>query len=120
MTIARRRHIAAPYRSPITHGGSMSIKDWPVNERPRAKLLANGAHSLSDAALRAVLLGGSARRGQDVVARARELVKPARARHAAAVMAAHNHPLGSVMSIHTGSDVTRLETRAGLGAGQDQ
>jgi DNA repair protein RadC len=37
----------------------MSIRDWPVNERPREKLLANGAHSLSDAELLAVLLGGS-------------------------------------------------------------
>ena len=34
----------------------MSIKDWPVNERPREKLLANGADSLSDAELLAVLL----------------------------------------------------------------
>lgn len=67
MTIARRRHIATPY-------GCMSIKDWPVNERPREKLLANGAHSLSDAELLAVLLGASGRRGQDAVAMARELL----------------------------------------------
>jgi len=52
MTIARRRHIAAPYIR-------MSIKDWPVNERPREKALANGAQSLSDAELLAVLLGAS-------------------------------------------------------------
>jgi DNA repair protein RadC len=52
----------------------MSIKDWPVNERPREKLLANGAHSLSDAELLAVLLGASGRRGQDAVAMARELL----------------------------------------------
>ena len=38
----------------------MSIKDWPVNERPREKLLANGAHSRSDAELLAVLLGAAA------------------------------------------------------------
>jgi len=56
------------------HGSSMSIKDWPVNERPREKLLANGAHSLSDAELLAVLLGGSGRRGLDAVAMARELL----------------------------------------------
>jgi DNA repair protein RadC len=74
MTIARRGHIAAPYRSLVTHGGSMSIKDWPVNERPREKLLANGVHSLSDAELLAVLLGSSGRRGQDAVAGARELL----------------------------------------------
>ena len=35
----------------------MSIKDWPISERPREKLLARGAHSLSDAELLAVLLG---------------------------------------------------------------
>jgi DNA repair protein RadC len=46
----------------------MSIKDWPVNERPREKLLANGVHSLSDAELRAVLLGILGRRGLDAVA----------------------------------------------------
>ena len=40
----------------------MSIKDWPVNERPRETALANGAHPLSDAELLAVLLGASGRR----------------------------------------------------------
>ena len=52
----------------------MSIKDWPVSERPREKLLANGAQSLSDAELLAVLLGGSGRRGLDAVAMARGLL----------------------------------------------
>src|ERR1700728_4871717 len=51
----------------------MSIRDWPVNERPREKLLANGAHSLSDAKLLAVLLRGSGQRDLDAVAMAREL-----------------------------------------------
>src|ERR1700722_5827477 len=67
MTIARCRHIPAP--------SSMSIRDWPVNERPREKLLANGAQSLSDAELLAVLLGGSGRPGLDAVAMARELLR---------------------------------------------
>ena len=53
----------------------MSIRDWPVNERPREKLLANGAQSLSDAELLAVLLGSSGRPGLDVVALARELLR---------------------------------------------
>jgi DNA repair protein RadC len=53
----------------------MSIRDWPVNERPREKLVANGAHSLSDAELLAVLLGGSGRPGLDAVAMARELLR---------------------------------------------
>ena len=151
----------------------MSIKDWPVNEHPREKLLANGAHSLSDAELLAVLLGSSGRRGQDAVAGARELlsrhqslsdflirrlrdtphelfcclhlddrhrliafdelfrgsidgasvhprevVKQALARKAAAVILAHNHPLHCVASVTIGSNVTRLEARARLSAGQ--
>jgi DNA repair protein RadC len=52
----------------------MSIKDWPVGERPREKLLAKGAHYLSDAELLAVLLGGSGRRGCDAVTAARNLL----------------------------------------------
>jgi DNA repair protein RadC len=35
----------------------MPIKDWPVSERPRERLLAQGAAALSDAELLAVLLG---------------------------------------------------------------
>lgn len=34
----------------------MSIRDWPAQERPREKLLANGAASLSDAELLAIFL----------------------------------------------------------------
>jgi DNA repair protein RadC len=188
----------------------MSIRDWPVNERPREKLLANGAHSLSDAELLAVLLGGSGRRGLDAVAMARELlsrhqslrallsaqrnpdpgtpglgvagycrlqaavelarrhyaeamragppldslhellcclhldnrhrliafdelfrgtidgasvhprelVKQALARNAAAVILAHNHPLCCGTGVTTGSGVTRMGARVGVGAGQ--
>lgn len=33
----------------------MSIREWPVGERPREKLLTHGAHSLSDAELLAIL-----------------------------------------------------------------
>jgi DNA repair protein RadC len=35
----------------------MRIKDWPVSERPRERLLAQGAAALTDAELLAVLLG---------------------------------------------------------------
>jgi DNA repair protein RadC len=52
----------------------MSIKDWPLGERPREKLLAAGARTLSDAELLALLLGSSGRRGLDAVAAARELL----------------------------------------------
>lgn len=34
----------------------MAIKDWPIDERPREKLLAKGAEALSDAELLAILL----------------------------------------------------------------
>ena len=41
----------------------MAIKDWPEGERPRERLLAQGAGVLSDAELLAVFLGtGSAGR----------------------------------------------------------
>lgn len=39
----------------------MSIKQWPVDERPREKLLARGAESLSIAELLGVLLGSGTR-----------------------------------------------------------
>ena len=44
----------------------MSIRDWPDGERPREKLAARGAGSLSDAELLAVFIG-SGRRGQSAV-----------------------------------------------------
>lgn len=39
----------------------MSIRDWPVQERPREKLLAEGAARLTDAELLAVLFGTGCR-----------------------------------------------------------
>jgi DNA repair protein RadC len=51
----------------------MSIRDWPDGERPREKLLARGAHALSDAELLAVFLG-SGRRGQTAVDLGRTLL----------------------------------------------
>ena len=53
----------------------MAIKDWPEGERPRERLLASGAHALSDAELLAVFLrtGTSGRSaidlGRDALAR---------------------------------------------------
>lgn len=51
----------------------MTITDWPIGERPRERLLARGAHGLSDAELLAVLLrtGAGAR---DAVQLARDLL----------------------------------------------
>lgn len=51
----------------------MHIRDWPENERPREKLLARGAGSLSDAELLALFLG-SGTTGQDAVSGARDLL----------------------------------------------
>ena len=39
----------------------MSIRDWPLQERPREKLLAEGPSRLSDAELLAVLFGTGCR-----------------------------------------------------------
>lgn len=55
------------------HPDAMHIRDWPETERPREKLLARGAGSLSDAELLALFLG-SGTAGRDAVAGARELL----------------------------------------------
>src|SRR5687767_10303242 len=52
----------------------MAISDWPVNERPRERLLAGGADSLSNAELLAVLLR-TGLRGKSAVELARELLQ---------------------------------------------
>jgi len=51
----------------------MRIRDWPILERPREKLVARGAPALSDAELVAIFLG-SGLRGQDAVETARTLL----------------------------------------------
>jgi DNA repair protein RadC len=51
----------------------MAITDWPVAERPRERLLAKGAASLSDAELLAVLLRTGIR-GKTAVELARDLI----------------------------------------------
>ena len=52
---------------------AMRIRDWPVEERPREKLIARGAGALSDAELLALFLG-SGLRGFDAVTSARGLL----------------------------------------------
>lgn len=52
----------------------MAITDWPAAERPRERLLARGASTLSDAELLAILLG-TGRRGESAVDLARHLLK---------------------------------------------
>ncbi len=52
----------------------MRITDWPENERPREKLLAQGATALSDAELLAIFLR-TGTRGKTAVDLARELLK---------------------------------------------
>lgn len=51
----------------------MSIKDWPLGERPREKLLERGASALSDAELLAIFLRTGVR-GKSAVDLARELL----------------------------------------------
>ncbi len=52
----------------------MTLNDWPPSERPREKLFANGAHSLSDGEILAVLLGhGTAH--QDALALSHRLLR---------------------------------------------
>jgi DNA repair protein RadC len=52
----------------------MTIRDWPCDERPREKLLARGAASLSDAELLAVFLG-SGLRGENAIELGRALLQ---------------------------------------------
>ena len=51
----------------------MAISDWPVAERPRERLLANGAKALSDAELLAVILR-TGLRGKSAVELGRDLL----------------------------------------------
>jgi DNA repair protein RadC len=44
----------------------MSIRDWPLSERPREKLLLQGATTLSDAELLAIILGSGLKGGSAV------------------------------------------------------
>ena len=52
----------------------MAISDWPVDDRPRERLLALGAQALSDAELLAVLLRSGVR-GKSAVELGRELLQ---------------------------------------------
>jgi DNA repair protein RadC len=52
----------------------MNLHHWPAQERPREKLLAQGAQALSDAELLALLLGSSGVPGSNVVDLARTLL----------------------------------------------
>ena len=51
----------------------MAITDWPEDERPRERLLAQGAGALSDAELLAIFLRVGSR-GKTAVDLARELI----------------------------------------------
>jgi DNA repair protein RadC len=51
-----------------------TVKDLPLDDRPREKLLLRGAHTLSDAELIAILLR-TGKKGKSVIEIARELIK---------------------------------------------
>src|SRR4051812_3491071 len=53
----------------------MHLHLWPAQERPREKLIAQGAQALSDAEVLALLLGSSGVPGSNVVDLARTLLK---------------------------------------------
>ncbi len=57
----------------VTRGVEMAITDWPEDERPRERLLARGAASLSDSELLAIFLRVGSR-GRSAVDLARELI----------------------------------------------
>ena len=57
----------------LTKGLDMAITDWPIEERPREKLLLNGASSLSDAELLAIFLRTGIK-GVSAVGLARQLL----------------------------------------------
>lgn len=52
----------------------MAIRDWPVGERPRERLINQGAHTLSDAELLAIFLRTGVR-GRSALDLARELLQ---------------------------------------------
>jgi DNA repair protein RadC len=54
-------------------GGNMGISDWPAHERPRERLIHQGAHALSDAELLAVFLRIGVK-GKNAVELARDMV----------------------------------------------
>ena len=61
----------------VHHGTrTMSIRDWPEDERPREKLLARGAHALTAAELVAILLGSGVR-GRSALDMGRDLLTSA-------------------------------------------
>lgn len=70
-------HVAPMHgRTALGEAGAMHIHDWPEGERPREKLLARGAASLSDAELLAIFLG-SGTRGLSAVGLGRRLLAEA-------------------------------------------
>jgi DNA repair protein RadC len=75
----------------------MAITDWPLQERPRERLLANGAESLSDAELIAIFLRTGVR-GRTALDVARELLAR----------------FGSVSALFA-ADLPTLRATAGLG-----
>lgn len=68
--------VPTPSGAPPAQIVGMRLRDWPESERPREKLLAHGAGTLSDAELLAVLLG-TGHRGLHAVALGRRLLAEA-------------------------------------------
>ena len=62
--------------SPVKKYPKQPIKDWPITERPRERLIRHGAEGLSDAQLLSIIIGnGSGALGKSAVDLARMLLK---------------------------------------------
>jgi DNA repair protein RadC len=72
LSVAKIRDIYLPYEK-LFEGENMTIKTWPVAERPREKLLQYGAQQLSDAELLAIFLRTGIK-GKTAVDLARDLL----------------------------------------------
>ncbi len=79
---------ALPAVSPAP-GRRPAIRDWPADDRPRERLIKFGPQALSDSDLLAILIRtGDARRGQNAMEQARELLRSAGSLMALARMSA--------------------------------
>ncbi|MDC0948865.1 DNA repair protein RadC [Gammaproteobacteria bacterium] len=76
----------------LTAPPGLSIRDWPLQERPRERLLAHGADGLSDSELLSIFIG-SGHGGQSAVDLARRLIS------------AHGSLQQVMLAIHRGESV---------------
>lgn len=81
------RHFLRFLKEASRHHGTMTIKHWPISERPRERLLHQGVDALSDAELLAILLG-SGIQGLGAVDLARQMLSEHQGLHGIASQSA--------------------------------